>query len=167
MFGFRAKRPESLGDLVRHDSHAVIARKSAMADDPAVQISMQRYRTIPSGLMVTKLCVGRYAGAGTSAIRHHHAGRRTIAVNDKLLPSTAPDCIAGTFKIYDDAAVIALYRARIAAVTDGASDRGSALTQWDSFCVWRGGNAQEQAGHDKYMLSHRTPPVGVLHTQNP
>src|SRR6266567_2518566 len=68
--------------------------------------------------MIAKLCARRYAGSRPRAIRHHHASRGTETVDHEHLPGARTDRIAGIFKVDDHAAIIALDRARIAAIVE-------------------------------------------------
>jgi hypothetical protein len=68
--------------------------------------------------MIAKLCARRYAGSWPRAIRHYHASRGTETVDHERWPGARTDRIAGIFKVGDQAAIIVLYRARIAAIVE-------------------------------------------------
>ena len=68
--------------------------------------------------MIAKLRARRYAGSWPRAIRHYHASRGTETVDHERWPGARTDRIAGIFKVSDQAAIIVLYRARIAAIVE-------------------------------------------------
>ena len=99
-----------------------------MAHDPTIQIPVERDWSSKVGFVIAEHRTSCDAGSWPCTVGHNHTGRRTIAINHKLLLACA-NGITSIFEVNDLAASVADDSAGISAIPDSASNCPSPSTR--------------------------------------